>query len=124
MVHNHFGQGLANATDSALLAVFHGQTAHAQVNYWGKAYVRGGPQAYNGGAVDNLYQAGAVRNIATFYQNVTGGDFTNGTVRRAVDGCLTCILGREAATRHGVLTMEELLKENRRPELNLDGLKA
>jgi len=124
LVHNHFGQGLANATDSALLAVFNGQTAHAQINYWGKAYVRGGPQSYNGGAVDNLYQAGATRNIAAFYQNITGGDFTNGTVRRAVDGCLTCILGREAAVRHGVLTMEDLLKENRRLELNLDGLKV
>ena len=91
---------------------------------WGKAYVRGGPKQYNGGTIDNLYQNGAVRNIAAFHQHVTGGNFTNDTVQRAVDGCLACILGREAAARHGLLTMEELLRENRRLELNLEGLKA
>lgn len=124
VVHNHFGQGLPNATDAALMAVFHGQSAHAQVNYFGKAYLRGGPQQYNGGAVDNLYQNGAVRNIASFHQQVSGGNFANDSVRRAVDGCLACILGREAAARGVVLTMEQLLKENRRLELNLEGLKA
>ena len=124
VVHNHFGQSLKNGTDGALLAVFYGQGAHAQINYWGKAFVRGGPQPYNGGAVTNLYPSGAERNIATFYQNIAGGNFANDTVRRAVDGCLTCILGYEAAARGGVLTMAELLKENRRLEVDLTGLKA
>jgi hypothetical protein len=41
-----------------------------------------------------------------------------------VDGCLTCILGREAGIRHGKLTMDELLKENKKLEVNLKGLKA
>ena len=72
----------------------------------------------------DLYPAGAKRNIATFYENVTAGRFENPTVRRAVDGCLTCILGREAAARHGRLTMDELLKENKRVEVDLSGLKA
>ena len=31
--------------------------------------------------------------------------------------------GREAGFRHGRLTMEELLKENRRVEVDLSGLK-
>jgi predicted dehydrogenase len=123
VVHNHFGQGLNNASDSALLAVCHGPLAHAQVNYWGKAFVRGGPQQYNGGTIENLYDAGAARNIASFHQQISDGNFANETVRRAVDGCLTCILGREAAERGGVLTMEQLLKENRRLELNLKELK-
>ena len=65
-----------------------------------------------------------MRNIASFYQAVTGGQFENPTVERAVDGCLTCILGREAAARHGRLTMEELLKENKRREIDLSGLTA
>lgn len=124
VVHNHFGQSLKNNTDGALVAVFYGQTAYAQINYWGKAFVRGGPQQYNGGPVNNLYPSGAQRNIATFYQQITGGNFANDTVRRSVDGCLACILGYEAAARHGVLTMEELLKENRRLEVDLRGLKA
>lgn len=124
VVHNHFGQSLKNGADGALVAVFYGQGAHAQINYWGKAFVRGGAQQYNGGTVSNLYPAGAGRNIATFYQQVCGGDFSNPTVRRSVDGCLACILGYEAAARHGLLTMEQLLKENRRLEVDLTGLKA
>ncbi|MEI6604547.1 MAG: Gfo/Idh/MocA family oxidoreductase [Verrucomicrobiota bacterium] len=124
LVHNHFGQALNNTSETALMAVFHGPIAQAQVNYFGKAFLRGGPKQYNGGAVENLYEAGAQRNIASFHQQISGGNFANDTVRRAVDGCLTCILGREAADRGVVLTMEQLLKENRRLTVNLEGLKA
>ena len=46
------------------------------------------------------------------------------TVRRSVDGCLACILGREAADRGVELTMEQILQENRKLEVNLEGLKA
>jgi predicted dehydrogenase len=124
VVHNHFGQALNNTADSLIQVSCHGPAANAQIAYAGKVFVRGGPQQYNGGTVENLYQAGAVRNIASFHQQVTGGDFANATVPRAVDGCLTCILGREAAARGAVLTMDQLLKENRRLEVNLEGLKA
>ena len=74
--------------------------------------------------VVDLYRAGAVRNIASFYEDVIAGRCENPTVRRAVDGCLTCILGREAAARDTRLTMDEVLKENRRIELDLSGLRA
>lgn len=124
LVHNHFGQALPNNTDGKLLAMFHGPLANAQVNYWGKSYVRGGPKHYGGGEVENLYEAGAVRNIAAFHQNITEGKFDNPTVQRAVDGVLTCVLGREAASRRTKLTMDELLKENKRLEVDLKGLKA
>jgi myo-inositol 2-dehydrogenase / D-chiro-inositol 1-dehydrogenase len=124
VVHSHFGQSLKNGADGGLSAVFHGQTAIAQINYWGKSYVRGGPQQYNGGVIGDLYEAGAVRNIATFHRQMSEGDFTNSTVRRSVDGCLACILGYEAAAAGGVLTMEELLKKNRRLEVDLTGLRA
>ena len=86
--------------------------------------MRGGPQQFNGDKIENLYGLGATRNIASFHQLITEGNFANDTVRRAVDGCLACILGREAATRGAVLTMEQLLQENRRLEVNLEGLKA
>ena len=49
--------------------------------------------------MENLYEAGAVRNIAAFHQNVVEGRCQNETAKRAVDGALTCILGREAAAR-------------------------
>jgi len=124
LVHNHFGQALKNNTDGELSCRVFGQTANALVNYWGKAYVRGGAKHYPGGPVENLYAAGAARNIAAFHQNVCEGRFENETARRAVDGVLTCILGREAAARRTRLTMDELLKENKRLEVDLTGLKA
>jgi hypothetical protein len=41
-----------------------------------------------------------------------------------VDGALTTILGREAAALHARLTLAELLKENKRLEVDLRGLKS
>jgi len=124
LVQNHFGQGLSNNNDGTLLATFHGLEANAQISYFGKSFVRGGPKSLGGGKVENLYEAGAVRNIAAFYQNVTTGQFENQTVPRAVDGVLTCVLGREAAARQVFLTMDNLLKENARLTVDLSGLKA
>ena len=124
LVLNHTGQGLRNNSDGALACQIYGLEANAQVNYWGKAFVRGGPKHFGGGTVENLYEAGAKRNIAAFYQNVVEGRFANPTVQRAVDGCLTTILGREAAARRVRMTMEQLIKENKRLEVDLSGLKA
>lgn len=50
--------------------------------------------------------------------------FDNPTVRRAVDGTLTAIRGREAGARHGCMTMEELLRQNKSLDIDLTGLKA
>ena len=55
---------------------------------------------------------------------MTNGRSENPTVRRAVDSALTCILGREAASRRIRLTMDDLIKENKRLEVDLTGLKA
>ncbi len=74
--------------------------------------------------MENLYEAGAKRNIAAFYQHVTTGNFANETAQRSVDCTLTCILGREAARRGCCLTLDELLKENKRLDVDLKGLKA
>ena len=68
--------------------------------------------------------AGAKRNIAAFYENVLAGNFGNETAQRSVDCTLTCILGREATRRGGFLTMDELIKENKRLEVDLSGLKT
>ena len=70
-----------------------------QIAYWGKSYLRVGPKPYGARDVVNLYEAGAKRNIATFYQHVTEGRHDNPTVRRTIDGTLTTILGREAGHR-------------------------
>lgn len=125
VVHNHYGQALANNAPGKIQAVAHGRKGHAQVDYYSEAYLHGaGELRFKGGKIENLYTQGAVRNIATFHQQVAGGIFTNETVRRAIDGCLACILGREAAARGQELTMEQLLKENQELPVDLTGLKA
>jgi predicted dehydrogenase len=101
-----------------------GQLASAQISYWGKSFLRGGPKHYGGGEVESLYDQGAIRNIAAFHQAIVEGKSDNPTVARAVDGTLTAILGREAAARGSRLTMDELLRENKKLEVDLTGLKA
>jgi myo-inositol 2-dehydrogenase / D-chiro-inositol 1-dehydrogenase len=124
LVHDHFGQGLPNATPGDLGCRIYSETAHAYLNYYGAAkFQKRLKNPFSADVVD-LYPAGAKRNIAAFYDDILAGRFENATVRRAVDGCLTGILGREAAARHGRLTMEELLTENRRVEVDYTGLKA
>ncbi len=123
LVHNHFGQALPNFTTGELSCRIFSDKGNAMVNYWGKAHVRAGEDAWSG-SVDNLYEAGAVRNIAAFYDKVVNGHFENENVARAVDGILTCILGREAAARRARLTMDQILQENRRLEVDLSGLKT
>ena len=91
--------------------------------YTGRVRLKG-PESDYSGEVANLYEAGAVRNIASFHRCIAEGKFDNPTVPRAVDGVLTTILSREATMRRTPLTMDELIKENRRLELNLKGLKA
>ena len=108
----------------SLVVNVHGLLASAQISYWGKSFLRGGPKHFGGGEVVSLYDQGATRNIADFYRSVVEGRCDNPTVQRAVDGTLTAILGREAASRRIRLTMEELLKENKKLEVDRSGLKA
>jgi myo-inositol 2-dehydrogenase / D-chiro-inositol 1-dehydrogenase len=111
-------------TNGSLVAEFQGTEASARISYWGKTFVRGGKQYYGGGKVENLYSAGAQRNIATFYDNVTKGEFSNPTVKHAVDSVLVCVLGREAAARRTPVTMKQLLQEHKKLNVDLTGLKA
>jgi hypothetical protein len=72
--------------------------------------------------VVNLYEAGAVRNIATFHQSVVSGDASNPTVRRALDSALATIMSREAALRRTRLTLATVLRENKAQRVSLKGL--
>ena len=42
----------------------------------------------------------------------------------AIDSCLASILGRETGLRKDRMTMEELVKANKRIEVDLGGLKT
>lgn len=110
--------------EGRLEASIQGSQAAARLAYWGKAYVRGGAMHYGGGPVNDLYAAGAKRNIAAFYGNVLQGNFANQATQRSVDSTLTAILGREAARRGELLTMDEVIRENKRLDVDLSGLKS
>ena len=119
------GRALPNGAAADISCKLFGQTWNAVLDYYHQAsfHRRGEKPLTIDLSSINTNTLGATRNVASFYQDVTAGRFENPTVQRAVDGCLTCILGREAGFRHGRLTMEELLKENRRVEVDRSGLK-
>jgi predicted dehydrogenase len=123
LVHNHIGQAIPNLADGGLTCRILGTIANASITYSGKSFLRGGPMQYSG-EVANLYHDGIVRNIATFHDNIAAERFDNPTVRRGVDGTLTCILGREAAARRVRMTMDELIKENKKLDVDITGLQA
>ena len=118
----HRCQALRNGEDDIIRATVYGDAAHALINYWGRSYLRGGKQQFGGGPVEGLYNKGAERNIAAFYQQVIAGQCDNPTPRQASDDALTAILGREASARGTELTMEALIAENKALELDLTGL--
>jgi myo-inositol 2-dehydrogenase / D-chiro-inositol 1-dehydrogenase len=123
LIWNHRGKHLNNQTGFDVVCQAQGQRGHAQLGYGGQAFLRSDDDAYRG-EVANLYEAGAVRNIATFHDCVIQENTVNDTVRRSVDGALITILGREAARRRTRLTLAQLLGDNQRLELDLDGLRS
>ena len=124
LVLNHAAVALPNKAQSALTCQVYCTEAHAQINYWGSAFLRGGSKEFEGGNINNLYTDGALRNIATFHDDIVHGRHENPTVQRSIDGCLVTILGREAAARKTRMTLDALIKENTRLEVDLSGLKA
>lgn len=119
----HRCQSLRNQLEWALDLTAYGDQATATISYRGKSFLRGGPKHYGGGQVVSLYDQGAIRNIATFYENIVQQRWDNPTVRQAGDDALTAVLGRVAAERRGCVTMEELIAENQPLELDLSGLR-
>lgn len=122
LVHDHFSQHLPNRTPGEISLKAFSYNAHAVLNYWGNSWYEIRGQKRVEAAVENLYQAGAERNIAAFYKAICEGPYDNPTVPRAVSGCLACILGREACLRSRRVTMEEILAEKQKLPLDLTGL--
>ena len=120
----HVTQSINNNIDiTTLSASICGMQATAHLQYGGKNYVRGGTKHYSGTS-GNVFKQGVIKNVAAFHRNIVEGHHENLSAQRAVDGTLTAILGREAAARHCFLTMDDLIKENKRLEVNLEGLKV
>ena len=96
-----------------------------ETEYGGQVIIRGkGDHFYRGGSSPKIYQDGAVANIKTFHDSVTGGKFDNPTVEPSVRSNLITILGRTAAYGNRMVTWEEMLKSNEKLDANLKGVKA
>lgn len=101
----------------------YGSDGFIDVDYFGTVQMRGKEAAVRA-AVDDLYTSGTRVNIEEFHQAIVKGDYTNGTVAPSVRSNLSAVLGREAAYRGTELTLDALIKEGKKLEPNLSGLKS
>lgn len=124
LILNHRGEHIRNTHGFQCSCFAFGQDGYMETNYAGKVWIRGNRGGYRGGEVTNLYNGGIAGNLDTFYKSIVKGVYDNPTVAPSVDSTLATILGREAAQRNTMLTWRQMIKENRKVELNLTGLKA
>jgi len=124
LILNHRGEHIRNTHGFQCNCFAFGQDGYMETNYAGKVWVRGNRGGYRGGEVTNLYNEGIAGNLDAFHKSIVNGVYDNPTVAPSVDSTLATILGREAAQRNTMLTWRQMIKENRKVELNLTGLKA
>ena len=123
LILNHRGEHLRNSTRFASDCFAHCERGYLDTQYTGLVRMIGRGVKFNGGKVESLYGQGAVRNIATFHESITGGDCTNPTVKPGVDATLATILGRQAASQRKTVTWDEMIKANKKVPVDLTGLK-
>ncbi|MCX8107507.1 MAG: Gfo/Idh/MocA family oxidoreductase [Verrucomicrobiae bacterium] len=114
-------QTIPEMRDEIVCRVY-GSEGYIYTDYFGSVWIRGN-EPFKGGSVGNLYTTGAQTNIREFYQFVTSGKYDNPTVAPSVRSNLTAILGREAAYRAGELTWTEMMREAKKLEIDLRGVK-
>jgi predicted dehydrogenase len=100
----------------------YGADGFIDADYFGSVVLRG-REATVRAEVGDLYTSGVRVNINEFYAAVAEGDYANATVAPSVRSTLTAILGREAAYRKDELSLAALVKEGRKLEPNLSGLR-
>lgn len=124
LIQNHHGEHLRNTHEFLCRCAAWGDAGFAEIGYMGKAWARGNKGGYAGGEVENLYVAGIARNLDKFARCVSDGNTENDTLQRSVDSTLAVILGREAGMRNGLLTWDEMIRENKKLEFDTAGLQA
>ncbi len=93
-----------------------------ETEYGGQVLIRG-EKFYRGGKTSQIYQEGAVNNIATFHKNITEGKFDNPTVSPSVRSNLVTILGRTAAYTGERVYWDKFIKSTEKIDGRLKGLK-
>jgi myo-inositol 2-dehydrogenase/D-chiro-inositol 1-dehydrogenase len=93
-----------------------------ETEYGGAVLIRGADY-FNGGKTPEIYESGAVANIAAFHKAITDGRPDQSTAAPSVQSDLVSILGRKSAYENRVVTWEEILKDGERLVPDLKGLK-
>ncbi len=122
LIMNYRSEHLGNQYDYKCNTVGICTDGHLSTEYIGEVRMPGN-EAFEGGEVINLYQGGALRNVNSFYEYVREGDHSNPSVMPSLNATYAAILGRDAAERRGLLTWDEMFRENRSLEVDLRGLK-
>lgn len=123
LILNHRGEHLRNTHGFKCSCLALGQDGYMETNYTGKIFIRGNKGGYRGGEIKNLYTDGIKRNLDTFHHNIVNGKYDNPTVEPSVDATLAAILGREAARRNAKMTWDEVIRENKKLEVDTTGLR-
>ena len=91
-----------------------------ETEYGGAVLIRG-ENYYNGGKTPEIYESGAVANIAEFHRAIVEGDFRNPTVEPSVQSNLITILGRKSAYENRLVTWAEIVESGERliPDLKV-----
>ncbi|HNS19599.1 MAG TPA: Gfo/Idh/MocA family oxidoreductase [Sedimentisphaerales bacterium] len=121
---NHRGEHLKNRCEFRSDCTAQGAEGWLETGYTSRVRILANSGGWRGGDVVDLYPRGAERNIDAFHKAVMSGDCANPTIEPSVNATLATILGREAARRRTKLTLDEILRENRRLEPDLAGLKT
>ena len=93
-----------------------------ETEYGGGVLIRG-EDYFNGGKTPEIYESGAVANIAAFHTAILERGYGNPTVAPSVQSNLVTILGRKSAYENRLVTWDELMKDGERLTPNLKGLK-
>jgi len=124
LILNHRGEHLKNRSEFRSDCFAQGSEGWLETGYTSRVRILGTRTGWRGGDIVELYPRGAERNIDAFHKSVTARDYSNSTIEPSISATLATILGREAARRCTKLTLDEVLKENRRLEPDLKGLKT
>jgi myo-inositol 2-dehydrogenase/D-chiro-inositol 1-dehydrogenase len=101
----------------------YGSKGVLETKYGGRVLIRG-ENFYKGGETADIYERGAVNNIAGFYENIVKGRFDNPTVAESVRSNLVTILGRTAAYTGEKICWGKLVNSTEKLEADLRGLKV
>lgn len=121
---NHCGEHLRNQHGFRCGCTAFCRDGFGEAVYEGEAFLHGAAGKTASGEIQGLYERGAQVNIAAFHDQIQAGRCENATVDPSVNATLAAILGREACLKGERLSWEAMLKENRRIEPNLKGLKG